>query len=848
MHLPLSVSIAAVLCALGLAAHQNLSAASFLEDFSTDTSGNYTGTRTSFGGSPNPFFDVTGGTLNIDPDGNNSYTVFHNTAVFDVGDTLSVGTTTSSAADIRLSVSTAAVGPNSGSNNGVRLKRNRGDGSFVFQAYAGGDTNFHPSFNISAGTALTLFLTRETANTFSAAYDAGSGLVQLNTSGGSEKQIFTVTGLTSASLFVGVESYASTTSFDNLRVVLTSSQPIISSFSASATEMSEPGEVTFTWSIANGETVTLNGVDVSGQSPLTLSVNQSSDFTLLVENESGASITRTIRVFVGESFSIAAVSDPQYADVPVGWRGSGREPEEGVNRLSHAVSQYNQRDLDWGVVLGDLIDFDDVDYPTSGPPPGEVYGPHDWANTDAILAAWNQLNIPKYLLLGNHEFYVPNADVDGMKKPYSVFRKFGFDQQPYYSFRHKGFRFIVLMADWRYLDFDPSLPEYTVARNYYDNFSGTQKRWYNGAISLKQRRWLMERLDESLALGEPVVCMAHDPIHNPTDGHSLMNKDEMLNILNGYPNVVMWMNGHNHGGGYALEGRRHHLNLKGMQNEADNWYQLDFNPAQITLYKAENTATPERTMDILRPAPTISAPTGFAVTEVSGEASLSWDEEPAAATHVVIERRHVSTLIAEIPSTAQTLSWQTVATLPVPTSQSYLDAPTGPVGEYKYRIHFLGGAEGSYHSPASASNELAKMSYVDYATSLGADGELANEDTDSDGNSNALELFYGTNLLTADREVSRELSVSRTPAGATRLVFSYDTSALMNWDIALSKDLSTWKIISENVDYRIVLTEAWTPPGTSKNLIRVTLELMDTTSFNFSSDDSQIFVRLLLTS
>ena len=73
--------------------------------------------------------------------------------------------------------------------------------------------------------------------------------------------------------------------------------------------------------------------------------------------------------------------------------------------------------------------------------------PQAWANSDAILAAWNQLNVPKYNVLGNHEFYVPNADVDGMKKPYSVYRKFGFSQKPYYSYRHKGYRFIVLMAE-----------------------------------------------------------------------------------------------------------------------------------------------------------------------------------------------------------------------------------------------------------------------------------------------------------------------------------------------------------------------------------------------------------------
>ncbi len=198
--------------------------AAFIDTFSSDTSANYTGTQTSGGGTANGF-TISGGTLNIDPNGRNSYTVFNNTAVFDIGDTLSVDTTTSAGHDIRLSVSTSAVGPNTGTNNGVRLKRNRGDGSFEFQAYSGTGAVYDSAFNISAGSAITLFLTRESADTFSAAYDAGSGLVQLNTSGGTEKQIISVTGVPSSTLFIGVEGYGDSASegavsFDNLQVVI----------------------------------------------------------------------------------------------------------------------------------------------------------------------------------------------------------------------------------------------------------------------------------------------------------------------------------------------------------------------------------------------------------------------------------------------------------------------------------------------------------------------------------------------------------------------------------------------------------------------------------------------------
>ena len=424
---------------------------------------------------------------------------------------------------------------------------------------------------------------------------------------------------------------------------------------------------------------------------------------------------------------------------------------------------------------------------------------------------------------------------------------FGLNARACKVFRHKGFRFVVLDGDNCYLNFDPELQGYQDALAYYQDLSGPEKQWWNAGISITQRKWLMATLDDSINLEEPVVILCHYPIHSPAGNHSLLNSTELLDIVNGYSNVVMWMNGHYHRGTYAMEGRRHHLGLKGMQEGADRWYQLDFSPSQITVYQAENTTTPVYDLDILRPSPTVSRPTGFAVAAVSGDASLTWNAEPAEATHVVIERRHVSTLTAERPSTAKTLSWQTVTTLSLPTTQSYLDNSVDPIAEYKYRIRFLGGAEGSHYSQALAPDEVARVSYEDYADSLGAGYELSSGDADGDGKHNALEQFYGTPPGIADRDAARELILTKTSAGGTQLVFSYDANTLSNWDIAWSKDLSTWKTISRDVDYRVALTETWTPAGSSENLTRITLEAMDDSSFDFDPSDLANFFKLAVT-
>ena len=202
------------------------SAVSFLDDFSTDTSANYDGVDTSGSGGS---FSISGGTMEISPGSSNTHSVFYDvSALFDIGETLSVDVVSlTSTPDFRLSVSTSPVGPNEfAADDGVRLKRDQTDGSFLFQAYTNSttatDTEYHDSLSVSDGTPFTLYLTRETDNTFSAAFDAGSGLVQLNTTGGTEKEILSAGDTGNGLLYIGVEAYNQTSgasaTIDNLRI------------------------------------------------------------------------------------------------------------------------------------------------------------------------------------------------------------------------------------------------------------------------------------------------------------------------------------------------------------------------------------------------------------------------------------------------------------------------------------------------------------------------------------------------------------------------------------------------------------------------------------------------------
>ena len=180
-------------------------AAPFLDDFSSDTSDNYAADNSfNSGGS----WEISGGTANITTGTNNTFSIFHNTAQLEIGETLSADLNRSAnGGDMRLSISTATTGPNQPGNGGLRLKY-KGSTSMDVQAYGGGTTTSTATGITSPAT--TLFITRDDADTFTVGYNGNTVL-----------GTYDVTGLTSAGLYIGFENFGNnlTNSFDNLQIV-----------------------------------------------------------------------------------------------------------------------------------------------------------------------------------------------------------------------------------------------------------------------------------------------------------------------------------------------------------------------------------------------------------------------------------------------------------------------------------------------------------------------------------------------------------------------------------------------------------------------------------------------------
>jgi hypothetical protein len=179
----------------------------FRDDFSIDTSDNYIGTVT-YGSGPGAF-SVSDGVLTVDARSSTTYTVFHKTAQLEVGEVVSVFAPATNNRDFYMTISTTTRGPNTGTEDGIRWNilsdtfraRTYRDGQGTNTTYASADANLD----------LILYIFRDTATMYRVGYDAGDGIVILDTI-----EIMETAGITD--MYVGVEAWNAIQVFDNLQI------------------------------------------------------------------------------------------------------------------------------------------------------------------------------------------------------------------------------------------------------------------------------------------------------------------------------------------------------------------------------------------------------------------------------------------------------------------------------------------------------------------------------------------------------------------------------------------------------------------------------------------------------
>lgn len=243
---------------------------------------------------------------------------------------------------------------------------------------------------------------------------------------------------------------------------------------------------------------------------------------------------------LAKGFHFGVIADCQYCDGDTkGERLYRNSPE----KLKAAVAHLNGLDLAFTVHLGDFID-------------------QDFSSFDVVGPIYQQLKMPAYHVLGNHDFSVADD------KKAEVHRRLNMPAR-YYDFVVEGWRFVALDGNDISLHAYPAgTPEHAAAEKYYADNKITSPKW-NGAIGPEQLAWLRGVLEESTKRDESVVLMAHFPVF-PEDPHNLWNAAELLTIIDEYPCVKAWLNGHNHAGNYAERNGVHYVTFKGMVDTEQN--------------------------------------------------------------------------------------------------------------------------------------------------------------------------------------------------------------------------------------------------------------------------------------
>lgn len=207
----------------------------------------------------------------------------------------------------------------------------------------------------------------------------------------------------------------------------------------------------------------------------------------------------------GNNLTFAQISDVHYSSAKT--NTSYRLTAESGELLQDAISQVNETpDIDFVMFSGDMVNT---------PYQKELM---------SFISYANQLNVPWYATLGNHDICVGGFL---SKKIYwdilnSHNKNFNFSKT-YYSFvPKKGYKVIGL---------DPIIDTRITA---------------NGEIDPEQLKWLDKQLSKSK--NDVVLIFIHNPLIEPfhSESHRLLNADEVLKVITKYKNPIAVFSGHYH--------------------------------------------------------------------------------------------------------------------------------------------------------------------------------------------------------------------------------------------------------------------------------------------------------------
>lgn len=245
-------------------------------------------------------------------------------------------------------------------------------------------------------------------------------------------------------------------------------------------------------------------------------------------------------------FRFGVIADVQYCNCEPA-TAMNRYYRRSADKLSDCLATLARHDLRFILDLGDLID-------------------RDFASFDTILPVYQTGNVPVHRTLGNHDYAVNVTHLD------DITRRLRIDPLGYYFVEYDAWRLIVLNGNEVSLFATragtPLRQEAERTLTALQQREAPNAQEWNGGVSETQLAWLNQQLAQAQRSGQSVIVAGHYPLY-PAGGLNLWNDAAVIAVLEQYPSVVAYFNGHHHDGNYGYQHGIHYVNFKGMVDTED---------------------------------------------------------------------------------------------------------------------------------------------------------------------------------------------------------------------------------------------------------------------------------------
>lgn len=241
------------------------------------------------------------------------------------------------------------------------------------------------------------------------------------------------------------------------------------------------------------------------------------------------------------------IADIQYCDNDT--RGS-RFYRNSLDKLEASVNDLNSENIEFSVVLGDLVDRDTP------------------RNLDSVLIRLQKLDSTTYITTGNHDY-------DGISDNKALFEKLNMPSE-YYAFTKDNWLFIMLntneLSSYSKTDDPIKNAEYENLTEKLKSENRPNLASYNGGISKAQMKWLKQKLISAEEEGKEVFIFSHHPLSG-IPGLTALNDIEILETLAKHSCVKCVISGHHHPGAFDTYRGIPLITTEGMiETENENAY------------------------------------------------------------------------------------------------------------------------------------------------------------------------------------------------------------------------------------------------------------------------------------